>query len=282
MLPSSRLLATLLQCVGAAAQSVASAPAAPPPPDLTLAALALTAPTLPSLAPAPEPGPAAIDDGAGSSWQAFRGAHGDYMDKRERYQPMAQLRFQFLPHAGISNTSGTFDLYRWVADLDVPLAVSRDTYVDVGGMAELRRYQADNLGGFDDDKLYATAARLGFATFFNDDLLLEAQIEPGIWSDWKGALSRDDYDIPTKVLATDRVAPNCFLRFGVRYNEVYPQHTVLPYLGVGWLVSDTVRVDVLAPESVEVSLWPSRDLGLLLGALKFHSWFQRPRLLSAE
>jgi hypothetical protein len=261
----THLLAALLPCAGAAAQAVAP-PAAPPPLTLTLTTLTLTTP-----APPPEPAaPNAIDDRdepaePESSWQAFRHAHGDYMDQRERHQPMAQLRFQYLPHAGLANRPGSFDLYHWNADLDVPLAVSADTYVDVGGMFEMRDYQVDGLGGFADDKLYAAAARLGFATFLGDDLLLEAQIEPGFWSDWKGALTQDAFDIPTKILATDRVASDCFLKFGVRYNEVYPQHTVLPYLGVAWLPSDTVRVDVLAPETVEVSVWPRPDVGLLLG-----------------
>jgi hypothetical protein len=228
--------------------------------------------TLTPPAPPPPPAPPTTsgdrDEQAapGSQWQAFRGAHGDFMDERERYQPMAQLRLQCMPHAGISGRSGTFDLLHWIADLDVPLAVSPDTCVDVGGLFELRDYRADDLGGFNDTKLYTTAARLGFETFLSDDVMLEAQIEPGYWSDWKGALTRDAFDIPTRILATDRVAADCFLKLGVRYNEVYPQHTVLPYLGISWLPTDTMRVDVLAPETVEVSLWPRRDVGLLLGA----------------
>src|SRR5262249_62287504 len=114
----------------------------------------------------------------GSWWPASRGATGHYMTHREPSQPMAQLRFQLLPHAGISGRSGSFDLFHYIADLDVPLAVSADTCVNVGGMFELRDYQANDLGGFPDTKLYATAARLGVTTFFGDDLLLEAQIEP--------------------------------------------------------------------------------------------------------
>ena len=199
------------------------------------------------------------------SWQAFRSAHSEFMDQRERHQPMAQLRFQLMPHAGISGRPGSFDLFHYIADLDAPLAVSADTCLNVGGMFELRDYRADNLGGFDDTRLYAAAARLGVTTFLSDDLLLEAKVLPGFWTDWKGALNSDAFDIPTSILATDRVAADCFLKVGVRYNEVFPQHTVLPWLGVTWLPSDTVRVDVLAPEKVEVSLWLRRDLGLLLG-----------------
>jgi hypothetical protein len=264
MPPSIRLLAALLPCAGAAAQALTTSAAEPPLP------LAQTALTLTTAAPAPEPEAPAADAGradmtAPGSWQAFRGAHGEFMDRRERHQPMAQLRFQFLPHAGISGRPGHFDLFHYIADLDAPVAVSADTCVNLGGMFELRDYRADNLGGFSDTRLYAAAARLGVTTFLNNDLLLEAKVLPGFWSDWKGGVNGDAFDIPTSILATDRVAADCFLKFGVRYNEIYPQHTVLPYLGVAWLPSDTVRVDVLAPEKVEVSLWPQRDLGFLLG-----------------
>src|SRR5262245_22928011 len=150
MTPSTRLLAALLPCVAAGAQGVAAA-GAPPPLPLT-SALTLTTPA-----------PAASGEGAepaapGSWWQAFRGAHGDYMDLRERYQPMAQLRFQFLPHAGIVGRPGSFDLFHSIADLDVPLAVSADSCLNVGGLFELRDYRADDLGGFDDTKLFTTAA----------------------------------------------------------------------------------------------------------------------------
>src|SRR5262245_41350333 len=152
MPPSTRLLAALLPCAGAAAQAV-PAPAAPP--SLTFDAATLTTTPAPAAS-----GDLAEPDAPGSQWQAFRGAHGDFMDQRERHQPMAQLRFQYLPHAGISGRSGTFDLAHLIADLDVPLAVSTDTCVNVGGLFELRDYRANDLGGFPDTKLYATAARL--------------------------------------------------------------------------------------------------------------------------
>src|SRR5262249_39778627 len=75
-----------------------------------------------------------------------------------------------------------------------------------------------------------------------------------------------DFDSPAKVLVTEHAEDDLYLSFGVRYNEIYPRRSVLPYLGLGWLPSETVRVDVLLPETVEMSLWPRRDLGFLLGA----------------
>ncbi|MBL8751739.1 MAG: hypothetical protein JNK15_00450, partial [Planctomycetes bacterium] len=49
-----------------------------------------------------------------------------------------------------------------------------------------------------------------------------------------------------------------------RYNQVYEDAPWLPILGFSWKL-DSFRMDVLAPESVEFSFWPSDSFGVLLG-----------------
>jgi len=202
---------------------------------------------------------------AGGAAREALPAHADFLSQRARYEPMALLRGQLLPDAGLRQDAGSFDLLLWDAAAAMPLPTSADSFVLLGASFEQRRYQAKDLGGFADDTLYAAALDLGFATFLSGDVLLETEVRPGFWTDWNGALTRDDFDIPAKVLVTDRAAPNLFLAFGARYDEVYPRNSVLPYLGCAWQPCETLRVDVLAPESVEVSLWPRPDLGFLLG-----------------
>jgi hypothetical protein len=202
---------------------------------------------------------------AGGAAREALPAHADFLHERARYEPMALLRGQLLPDAGLRQDAGSFDLLLWAAAAAVPLPTSADSFLTLGASFEQRRYQAKDLGGFADEKLYAAALDLGFASFLADDVLLEAEVRPGVWTDWNGALTRDDFDIPTKLLVTDRAATNLFLAFGARYDEVYPRNSLLPYLGCAWQPCETVRVDVLAPESVEVSLGPRPDLGFLLG-----------------
>jgi hypothetical protein len=120
--------------------------------------------------------------------------------------------------------------------------------------------------GFADENLYSAGAKLGFGWFLdNNDVLIEGKIEPGSWSDWDGTLHHQDFDYPAGLLATVRYSNEFFWKVGVRYNEVFEDANVLPWLGISW-VGESIRVDVLLPEHLEVSLWPSPDFGILLGA----------------
>ncbi len=196
----------------------------------------------------------------------FQRGHAAFLGLSQRYRPMAELRAQFLPHAQVGDSPGSFAMTSLRAQADVPVSVSADSMFTLGGEIEDRHYLANGLGGFGDESLWIAAVRASFATFLNPDLLLETRIEPGLWSDWQGAIGKDDLDGPISVVATDRTAETFFLRFGVRYNEVYPRHSILPYGGFSWRPTAAVRVDVLAPEQVELSYWPQPDFGLLLGA----------------
>src|SRR5262245_15255311 len=57
--------------------------------------------------------------------ELFAQAHDEFMQKRERYDPMIELRTQYFPHAELRQGTGNFDLLRWVADAELPFPVSK-------------------------------------------------------------------------------------------------------------------------------------------------------------
>ena len=78
---------------------------------------------------------------------------------------------------------------------------------------------------------------------------------------------------------TYRAAEHLFWKFGLRYNQVYEAAPWLPYLGVSWDITgmmtppdggdyggDSWRLDVLLPEYIELSYWPTGDTGFQWGA----------------
>ena len=212
----------------------------------------------------------------GERWQAqetdysqhalFQQSHGDFMLKRERYNPAIEVRAQYMPDLEVQHEPGKFDLIRWSVDAEVPITVSPDGYVTLGGYFEQRDYETTNMTGFPDENLYAAALKFGFGWFFDRDWLLEGMVQPGYWTDWDGTLHSQDFDMPSKALLTYRTSDELFLKGGVRYNQIFQKANVLPYLGVSWQPSETFRLDVLAPESVEASLWLRPEFGLLLGS----------------
>jgi len=196
----------------------------------------------------------------------FQQHHGDFMLKRERYDPMIEFRGQALPHAEVMHEPGKMRLLNWSGDAELPFMVATDGYLTFGAYGGDRRYYTKDMPGFPDEDLYSAGIKAGFGVFLDENTLLEGLFTPGYFSDLDSTLTRDDVKLYGKVLVTYRADEGLFFKFGARYNDVYADYNTLPYLGVSWQVTESFRVDVLLPEKVEISLWPSADFGFLLGS----------------
>jgi hypothetical protein len=201
-----------------------------------------------------------------SQYGLFQNAHGDFMQKRERWHPQVQIRGQYVPDTSVHSESGHFDLLRGSVDADIPWYVlGGDGYLLTGVVADIRNYHTTNMQPFQNENLWQLGVKLGFAYFLDNDVLLEASVTPSIFSDLDGTLNHKDYDYPGGFLFTQRVNNEFFAKYGVRYNEIYDKAKVLPWLGFSWLPMPEVRVDVLLPETIEASYWLDPSVGLLAG-----------------
>ncbi len=206
------------------------------------------------------------DEGTDYSMRTlFQQEHGDFMQKRKRFDPQVMLRGGSMMNGSVGSDDGDFDLLRGTADLDFRLPVAHNAYVTLGAFYDQRTYDTNQMPGFRTETLFATGANVGFGWFFDKDVLIEAKAKPGYWSDLDGTTKSDDFDCWASAIGTVRYSQEFFFKLGVRYNEVYEQANVLPNLGLTW-AGETVRVDVMLPDYFEVSLWPSPDFGFLFGA----------------
>ena len=202
----------------------------------------------------------------------FTQNHGDFMNRRERYDADIDLAVRYLPTQRINHEPGTFDMLGYDFDIEVPMLVSTDGYLKFGAYYQGRSYVFSNAfgsngnppGSMPDEVLHAAGLKLGFGVFLDDNWLFEFDTAPGVWSDADEDLHHEDYDFPSSMLFTVRAVDNLFLKFGARYNQIYEEAPWLPYLGLS-VELDAFRVDVLAPESLEVSFWPSAATGILAG-----------------
>ncbi|MGE3171035.1 MAG: hypothetical protein AB7O97_00315 [Planctomycetota bacterium] len=196
----------------------------------------------------------------------FQQAHGDFMLAHERFDPMIELSAGALPNGNVSSEPGDFDLFTLGADVDVPVMIAPDSFLRFGTFFGSRHYQTKGMGSsFGDETLYDAGVHVGLGWFVTDDVLLELDLRPGFWSDWDGTLHHQDFDLPASALATVRYSEQLFFKLGARYNEVYEDANLLPWVGVSW-TNEFVRFDLMLPESLELSLWPSPDFGVLFGA----------------
>lgn len=204
----------------------------------------------------------------------FLSQHGDFMNRRQRYTPDIELAARVLPNQRVNNEPGSFDMLGYDLDATFRPLVSTDGYLTFGAYYKARRYLASSdFGdggangddGWGDETLYGVGGKFGFGVFLTDNVLLEAETHPGVWSDNDDTLHHEDFDFPSFAMFTVRSLDNFFFKFGARYNQVYEDAPWLPILGFSWELSESVRLDVLAPERFEFSLWPNQSFGLLFG-----------------
>lgn len=205
----------------------------------------------------------------------FNFYHLDFMNRRERYEAPIEFGARVLPNQRIKHEPGSFDMIGYDADLDVPVLVATDGYLKFGAYYQGRSYKFSSAMGtrgnapgvnLGDETLHAAGIKLGFGVFLDDNWLLEVESAPGIWTDGDDGLHHEDWDFPSFATFTYRAMPNLFFRFGARYNQIYEEAPWLPYLGINWEIFEGLRLDILAPETIEVSIWPTTATGILVGA----------------
>lgn len=215
------------------------------------------------------------DDDKYALRRVFTDIHGEFMNRRERYQAPIELRARVLPHEQIKGEPGSFDMLGYDFDARIPALVSTDGYLTFGAYYQGRSYQFSdrfgtrgggaNAAGMSDETLHAAGAHLGFGVFLHDNVLFEMETSPGAWSDFDATLHHKDFDFPSSAVFTLRAVDHLFFKVGARYNQIFEEAPWLPYLGINWEPIEGLRIDILAPERAEISYWPSSSTGLLFG-----------------
>ncbi len=196
----------------------------------------------------------------------FNQGHGDFILKATRFRPSIQTSLMLLPESDVTSEAGDFQLLHFNGDARVHIPMDPDNYAIVGGEIGFRRYQFDGgAAGAHDDTYYNLSANLGAGFFVEDNLLIEAILSPGIYSDLDGSLHSDDWKFFASGLATFRQDDNLFLKAGLEYSELFRDLNLVPLLGVSWLIDEEWRVDVLAPRYAEVSYAPDTQTTIFFG-----------------
>lgn len=204
----------------------------------------------------------------------FADDYGDFMQLRERYNPQIELSGRVMPNMRIQDEPGSFDHFGYGFDMQLPFLLSPESYLSVGAYYNGRRYLTSSAfgtknngagNGIGDETLIATGVHVGFGVFLGKNVLFEMQTSPGIYSDIDDTLHHNDLDFPSSAMFTIRPLDRFFFKIGARYNQVYEDAPWLPLLGFSWEVVEGFRIDVLAPQTAEMSFWPTTSTGILFG-----------------
>jgi hypothetical protein len=191
----------------------------------------------------------------------FAERHGAYLTRARRYEPKVSARYMLMPNAQVTSEPGSFDLQELRVRGDAPIVLDPDSYLSLGGEFRHRDYNlTSNIVGADDEDLFVVGARLGAGLFVTDDFMVEGMFRPGLYTDFDGTLTRQDWPWFGHALATYRVQDNVFVKGGAAVSEDFADVDVIPLAGISWVLTDQFRFDVLLPHRAEVSWSPNAGI----------------------
>jgi hypothetical protein len=200
-----------------------------------------------------------------SAVDEFIAAHGEYYS-RSILHPLVDLSVASAPGGGIDGNPLAVDVSGLALDAILTPPLDRDSFLIVGGLAEVRQFRFDGVPAVADETLYGFALRLGYGTFLGEDLTVQAYWEPSLYSDLDGTLNADDYQLGNGVvLAYLRQNADLFFKFGVASTEA-SDAGFAPVVGAVWHIDEHWILDVLLPVTLDLHLRPNEQWDLTAGA----------------
>ncbi len=188
----------------------------------------------------------------------FKSAHGDFFHLLLQDQPEVSVGYHYQPQTDSDDGPGSFDLNQIFVRSDVPVPLSRDTFLRFGIDYDSRFYDFEEVRGIatstSEESLHRVEFKVGYGQFFIcDDLLLTGVARPGFFSDFEGSLDTDDFRLYGDGLAAYRLNPGAQLVAGVRVDETFDDTPVLPFGGVRLQSEDgTTLISLTVPLELTV------------------------------
>lgn len=195
----------------------------------------------------------------------FMKKHGEFMLAREPWRPDVMISLSGMSDAEIKNENGDFNLIHGAFDSEGRVYFDENSYLTLGATYEQHRYTfSSGATGANDDRLTQASVQIGFGYFVDDRTLVEANFEPGVYSDFSGTIHHGDWQLYANALLTYELDRSIYLKIGVEHSGLFRDLDAFPLLGVSWKIDDTFRFDLLAPKSARLTANLSKDSALNL------------------
>jgi len=211
----------------------------------------------PVWAPAPQYAPSEL----------FMKKHGEFILRSNPWSPDLAVSISSMSDAELKHADGDFNLAHAKVGLGSKVYVDDDVFLNLGLDYGQRDYTfGDGVIGAHNEELTRASATLGFGTFLDDSTLLEANFEPGAYSDFSGTLNHGDWQLYGNSLLTIQYDRSIYMKVGIEYSGLFRDTDVYPLVGVSLIMDDTFRFDLLAPKRARLTadLSESSSLNLSL------------------
>lgn len=189
----------------------------------------------------------------------FHGRHGSFMQNHKAFREDLRVSYYGMFESAIKGEPGHFDVTELSLDFAHDFPVDPDTFVTLGAEGGNRRYDFSPTVPVDDrhEDVGWAGLRVGVGHFLSEDFLVSGLFEPGLYSDFEGTLTSDDWQFYGDVLGTWRAADSFYLKIGAYVSNDFEDAEVLPLFGVSWMPHEQWRLEVLLPRKAELSWLPT-------------------------
>jgi hypothetical protein len=206
--------------------------------------------------------PVNVSPSATTSWspspqyapgELFMKEHGDFMLRHEPWRPDVITTVSTISDSEIKNKDGDFNLVQGKILADGRIHISDDGFLNVGVKYTQRNYKWNGAATASDDSLIGASATLGLGYFVNDSTLIEANFQPGVYSDFSGTLHHGDWEFYGNALMTFEVSRNIYFKVGAEHSGIFRDLDAFPVAGVSLIMGPSLRFDLLAPKMARLT-----------------------------
>ena len=198
----------------------------------------------------------------------FTRTHGEYLQEAFGYRPSIRAYYGRQAAAELTGEGGDFDFDEYRIESELWAPVDPDSFLILGGNFGARDYQFDGIPTLNDETLFEASAKVGYGRFLDEDLLITATFEPGLYTDFDGTMKSEDWQFLGRATATWRAAERIYLKGGLVVDRTFKNTPLYPTIGANWVFADNWRLDVMVPQHFVLQYTPSAEWvftgGLLL------------------
>ena len=198
--------------------------------------------------------------------------HRDFLRLYHFHKPELSLRYEFHSEQEESSGPGKFDMQLFSVDLDLPVTLTEDSFINYGLSYESRMIDFKSPGPVltleDDIRLHKIEAEIGFGIFLTDNLFADVSASIGTYSDLADGFDEDSLKLFGKGLLVYRLNPGAQLLLGARVDETFEDSTVYPVFGIRLMDDDgRVNISLTLPVSARLSYHINKDTEVYIKAL---------------
>lgn len=199
-----------------------------------------------------------VGDSFADSTSAISSRHRDFLKLYFFHKPEFSAHYDLNSEAEEKDGPSSFDLQSLRLKADLPVSISEDTYLNLGGFYQRGRYE------FDDASFapsYESSVRLhelwlaaGVGHFFSDDLFFKGDVTLGSYSDFSEPFDEDSLRVFSHAELVYRINPGAQLLLGARYSEDFDSTDIFPVFGIRLQdASGRLHLSLTAPIAAKIA-----------------------------